>query len=291
MASKAGVALFFFAAACGKAGQADDKPAPAAAPSSDRWECEQLPFAQSTPVPEASGAGWLAIDGKPALVVVGDSGQAGAYGIIDPDTGETREQGRLPLGDAGDDIEGVSGRGDRLYGLTSAGWMRVWKREGKEFKLVDGPYAIGEGVMICDKDAMNCARNYEGLCLAPASGGCVGYAASKADGTLYCLVEHDGRLAVEPDHAAREKSAIRVTATKRLADCAYGDDGSLWAANNLFGLSQVYQIESGKAVPVAQLGAGFPEVIAVRGDVVYRMSDAGGSPSLMAKFRCRPPSR
>jgi hypothetical protein len=275
--------LLALAAACGNSGQADDKPAPAV--HSDHWECEQLPFAQSTPVPEASGAGWLTIDGKPELVVVGDSGQAGAYGIVDPDTGETREQGRLPLGDAGDDIEGVAGRGDRLYGLTSAGWMRVWKRDGQAFTLVDGPYAIGEGTMICDKNGVNCARNYEGLCLAPATGGCVGYAASKKDGTLYCLTEHDGKLAVQRD------GAIHIAETKRLADCAYGDDGSLWAANNLFGLSQVYRVEAGKVVPVAQLGAGFPEVIAVRGEIVYRMSDAGGSPSLMAKFRCRPPSR
>jgi hypothetical protein len=44
-------------------------------------------------------------------------------------------------------------------------------------------------------------------------------------------------------------------------------------------------------VPVAQLGSGFPEVIAAHGDVVYRMSDTGGSPSMMAKFRCTPGAR
>jgi hypothetical protein len=267
------------------------------------WRCEQLPFAQSTPVPEASAAAWWTIDeqsgslgagtssagGKRMLLVVGDSGQHGAYGLVDPDSGDTRKQGVLPLGDAGDDIEGLAARGERLYGLTSAGWMRVWKRDGNDLQLVDGPYPIGDGDMICDRHRSNCKRNFEGLCLAPAAvpnaAGCAGYAASKTDGALYCLVENSGRFTVTRDHA------IAIANKNVLADCAYGDDGSLWAADNLLGLSQVYRIEGETPVPVAQLGAGFPEVIAVRGDMVYRMSDAGGSPSLMTKFRCTPPSR
>lgn len=31
---------------------------------------------------------------------------------------------------------------------------------------------------------------------------------------------------------------------------------------------------------------GFPEVLGVRGDVIYRMSDAGGAPSFMKKYHC-----
>jgi hypothetical protein len=167
--------------------------------------------------------------------------------------------------------------------------MRAWKRRGREFQLVDGPYAVGDGDMICDKQRSNCKRNYEGLCLAPTTAqnaaGCAGYAASKTDGALYCLVERDGRFTVTRDHKiAVEKKGV-------LADCTYGDDGSLWAGDNLLGLSQVYRIEGQAAVPVVQLGPGNPEVIAVRGDIVYRMSDAGGSPSLMSKFRCTPPTR
>jgi hypothetical protein len=199
------------------------------------------------------------------------------------------EQGKLPLGDAGDDLEGVTARGGTIFGLTSAGWLRSWQRRGSGFQLVDGPYAIGEGDMICDRYKSNCKRDFEGLCLAPkpsAAGACAGYAASKKDGTLYCLLERDGRFMVTRDHAI----AIEDN-RKALADCAYAEDGSLWAGDNLFGMSQVYRVEGDRPVPVAQLGVGFPEVIAVRGDVVYRMSDAGGSPSLMAKFRCKPPSR
>ena len=45
-------------------------------------------------------------------------------------------------------------------------------------------------------------------------------------------------------------------------------------------------LATAKVVPVVKLGVGFPEVLAVRGDIVYRMSDLGGAPSLMAKWRC-----
>jgi hypothetical protein len=278
-------------AACGKS---DDKPAAAAPPagSAGAWSCEQLPFAASTPVPEASAAAWLTVDGKQVLVVVGDSGQHGAYGLVDPDSGSTLEQGTLPLGDAGDDLEGLSALGDRLFGLTSAGWLRAWERRGKDFVLVAGPYAIGEGDMICGKNRSNCARDYEGLCLRPsASTGCVGYAASRADGALYCLTAGDAGYRVD------RARVIPIARKGVVADCTYCDDCALRVGNNLFGKSQVFRVEGdadpehAKVVPIAQLGAGFPEVIAVRGELVYRMSDAGGSPSLMAKFRCRAPAR
>jgi hypothetical protein len=37
---------------------------------------------------------------------------------------------------------------------------------------------------------------------------------------------------------------------------------------------------------VGILAIGFAELIAARGDIVYRMSDTGDAPSMMAKFRC-----
>jgi hypothetical protein len=48
---------------------------------------------------------------------------------------------------------------------------------------------------------------------------------------------------------------------------------------------------SAQVVSLNAFGDGFPEVIAVRGDVIYRLSDTGGAPSLMGKFRCSPTSR
>ena len=144
--------------------------------------------------------------------------------------------------------------------------------------------------MVCGARATNCGRNYEGLCLVDpvhAKGPCIGFAASKADGHLYCVVEEAGKLAVK--YAPR----IAITRPGALADCAFGDDGSLWAGSNLFDMSRVYRVdgwelpESAKAVVVAPLGIGFPETLAVRGDIIYRMSDTGGAPSLMTKFRCK----
>ena len=244
-----------------------------------------MPFAPSTPVPEASAAAWLDVAGKPALLVVGDSGNHGAYGLIDPETGATFEQGTLPLGDTSDDLEGLSAHDGLIYGLVSSGWVYAWQRTDGGFALVDGPYAIApEGSdWVCKRHKSNCKRNYEGLCLAPHAGsdGCAGYAASKTDGKLYCVTFDAGRRL-----ALHEQGAIDVDAHDRLADCTYDESGRLWAADNLLGLSQVFRIDSGRAVPFEAFGPGFPEVIAVRGDVFYRMSDLGGAPSLMAKFRC-----
>jgi hypothetical protein len=279
-----------------------DAPASSDAPAAVT-ACEQLEFAASTPVPEASGAAWLAVNGKPALVVVSDSGNDGAYGIVDADTGATIETGKLPLTDAvSDDVEGVATRGDRLYGITSSGWIMVWQRKGKRFQRIGEPYPLGpvdlpdtmnndrapegEG-MVCKARGVNCGRNYEGLCLAPSPrGGCVGFAASKADGHLYCLTEDAGKLVVD------RRRAISVARPGALADCTFSDDGTLWAGNNMFDIGNVYRVtgwdEPAKATVemVASLAIGFPELLAVRGDDLYRMSDMGGAPSLMMKHRC-----
>src|SRR4029079_13658132 len=99
--------------------------------------CEALPFTLTTPVPEASGAAWLELDGKPALLVVSDSGSKASCAIVDPETGATIETGALPLSsEASDDIEGLAARGGEIYGLTSSGWVRVWRRPGKLVGLV-----------------------------------------------------------------------------------------------------------------------------------------------------------
>src|SRR5207248_1134938 len=150
------------------------------------------------------------------LVVMGDSGQHGAYGLIDPDDGTTREQGKLPLGDTSDDLEGLATRGDLVYGLTSAGWVYAWKRDGAGFALADGPYALGpvdlpdkaphhgfgdvppaSDGMVCGAHGVNCGRDYEGLCLTDTAG----FVAAKADGHLYALTTEAGKLVVHHDRA------------------------------------------------------------------------------------------
>jgi outer membrane protein assembly factor BamB len=142
--------------------------------------------------------------------------------------------------------------------------------------------------MVCDGQAVNCGRNYEGLCLAaaPRSPACIGFAASKTDGVLYCLTREAGKLVVHHDRA------IAITRPGALADCTFSDDDTLWAGSNLFDLGEVYRVSgwddpaAARLERVGALAIGFPEVIAVRGDTVYRMSDTGGAPSMMARFRC-----
>ncbi len=303
--------LLLLLAACGHGATPSPEPAPAAKPTPGdadaiaetpqpaELECSAQPFESSTPVPEASAAAFMTLDGKLVMVVISDSGNNGAYGLVDPETGKTVATGVLPLGDASDDIEGLAVRDGKLYGLTSSGWLRVWERRGKEFALVAGPYPLGpvdlpdggggnhppktDG-MVCGAQASNCGRNYEGLCMPSA--GPLGFAAAKADGKLYPLVAKDGKIAVSREHP------IAIAHPGALADCAFDDQDRLWAANNLFGMSEVYRIDgwrdpaTAKLVDIGAMGPGFPEVIAVRGESVYRMSDTGGAPSLMAKFRC-----
>jgi len=255
-------------------------------------ECERVDgFADETPVAEASGATWVTIDGKAMLVVTSDSGHQGAYALVDPETGATTEHAKWPLGGTGDDVEGLASRGDRVLGLTSAGFVRAWERRGPVFELVDGPYPLGTGDVVCDPNASNCGRNFEGLCLAPAGGGagpCLGFALSKADGALICVEDAgDGRI------RAKRDVVIPVGKGEVLADCAIDDRDRLWVGSNLFDLNTVYRVDgwrapaTAKVVAIGAYGTGFTEVIAVRGDAMYRMSDLGGSaPSAMTKLRC-----
>ncbi|MDQ3338677.1 MAG: hypothetical protein M4D80_26225 [Myxococcota bacterium] len=306
-----GVVLVVLVAAC------ESKPeVPAQAPAitekqAPPKECTDLPFASATPVPEASGAAWLEVDGKPALFVVSDSGNHGKYVIVDADDGTTIEEGTLPLGEgAGDDLEGIAARGGLFHVISSPGWVRSYKRADKSFELVDAPYALGPidiadkgggmgdkppkgSGMVCAAKHTNCGRNYEGLCLLPdnvaqkPNARCIGFAASKADGHLYCIQEDRGKLVVQ------YQNAIRIARPGVVADCAFSDDGTLYAGSNLFDAGSVYRVDgwndpnTAKVTTVGALGIGFPETLAVRGDTFYRMSDTGVAPSMMRKLRCR----
>ncbi len=260
--------------------------------------CEQVPFAESSTVPEASGAAWLS-DGN--LLVVSDSGNDGAYVVLDPETGNEVSAGRLPIGDGKDDIEGLAMRGEQLIGVSSSGWIRAWKRSASGWDLVDGPYPLGrvdlpdkkrasldDPGMVCSENTTNCGRDYEGICLPLVSSGpCVGFVASKADGRLYCLHDKDGELAVD------REIHIPIAKGGAISDCTFSDRGELFVGSNLFDGANVYRVsnwqEPAKAVveKLGPLGIGFPETIAVRGGMIYRLSDTGGAPSLMTKHRCK----
>ena len=308
-----GAVLVVLLAACESKPEVPAAPTPVAVTKQDAApeECTDLPFAATTPVPEASGAAWLEIGGKPALFVISDSGNQGKYAIVDADAGTTLEEGVLPLGEgAGDDLEGIAVRGGLFHVISSPGWVRSYKRVDKAFELVDAPYALGPidiedkgggmgdkppkgSGMVCAAKHTNCGRNYEGLCLLPdsikppANARCVGFAASKADGHLYCVQEDRGKLVVQ------YQNAIRIARPGVVADCAFSvDDGALYAGSNLFDAGTVYRVDgwhdpgTAKVTPLGPLGIGFPETLAVRGDVFYRMSDTGVAPSMMRKLRC-----
>lgn len=274
--------------------------APPLAPAAPGAVCQPVPFAEALPIAEASGAAWLDIDGARVLLVVADSGHRGEYLLVDAETGAVRERGRLPLGAPGDDLEGLAVRGERVWGLTSSGWLRAWVRRGKSFELVAGPTAIGphtqrgaqKHAMSCDLDRVNCGRNFEGLCLertprAQDGDGCVGMAASKADGRLYCVVERGGTLEID---ATRR---LDVTGGNRLGDCAI-DGEVLWVGSNMLELNRVRRVlgwrtpATAKVEDLGTLGAGSGEVIAVAGTDVFRLSDLQSEPSLASKFRCAP---
>jgi hypothetical protein len=259
-------------------------------------------FADSAPIAEASAAVWMTLEGTPAVLVVADSGHHGDYVALDPASGTVRERGRLPLGGAGDDLEGLAMRGDRLWGLTSAGWLRAWvRRPDKTFELVAGPSPAGprygqagnERAVTCEQKRVNCGRNFEGLCLRRegqvAAGACVGMAASKADGHLYCVVEEADGLRVDPTRR------IAVAGGDALSDCSIDGD-VLWVTGNVFDLNRVRRVthwwEPARATltPFGTVGIGSTEAIAVSGQTLVQLSDLQGAPSLMGKFRCAAPS-
>ncbi len=269
--------------------------------------CTEETFAESTPIAEASGAAWLTIDGKRMLVVMSDGGHQGDYALVDPDTGTTTERGKLPLGSPDCDLEGISTRGDQLYAVTSPGWVRSWKRTAKGFTLVDEPYGLGPNDlpnkkgglgnvppvtdgMVCAPAFTNCGRNYEGICLVPDQTGTesdlAGFVAAKADGHLYGLRMTAGKLVVD------RTIKIKVAEPGLIADCTFDTDGTLLVGGNSFDVGGIHRIDhwetpaTATVTRVASLLLGFPEVVALDGDVIYRMSDTGRAPSLMKKYRC-----
>ncbi len=278
-------------AACGKTAP---PPSTSTSTSSDPWAaptprapdvdaCETLPFAKTLPVAEASGAAFVDLDGARAMIVVGDSGNHGEYILIDPATGDVREKGHLPLPDGiSDDLEGITSPDARtIVGLVSDGTLLTWTRAAHASFTLATSSRIG--------DARD--KNYEGICLTSAhvdAAACAGFAASKADGKLWCLRATDGGLAID---TAR---SIAITRPQVLADCGFTPDGAtLLVGANVFGGNAVWRVD-GWTDPAAatrhelgSLGPGNAEVVVAAPEgVVYRFSDLNGTPSLSGKFRC-----
>lgn len=287
-------------------------PEPAARAPSPPHTCARVPFAVGIPLAEASGATYVPAAQAPYLVVAADSGRKGQIVELDPGSGEVLRAGHLPLDrDASDDLEGLTLVGDTFYGITSSGWMRHWRRRlparGKagapaeaRYELSKSSYPVGPAApsgdvppLVCKSPRdTNCARNYEGLCLrnpAVPDAHCAGFAASKTDGALYCLVfRGDGTLAIDPSRT------IAVTRSEALTGCHFApDEDLLWVGTNLLGGNRVYAVtgwddpEKVRIESMGVMGTGFGEAIAVGPErAIYRFSDTATVRSLVDKYIC-----
>jgi hypothetical protein len=266
-------------------------PSPASTPSLQA--CTAGRFAAQLALPEASGAVWVeASFGLPAhLVVVSDSGNHGAFAVIDAASGAELASGRLPLEKkVSDDLEGLARAGGIYYALTSGGYVRHFRRTGAaRFQLAVPAYPLVGAT--CDSPRRgNCGHDFEGLCLADPlrADGCAGFAASRRSGELVCLrADAGGRL--RPDLGQR----ILVSLPMTLSDCNIGAGGALYAVTNGFGGNSLMRVQGwrepagARALPLGGHATGFIEAVAaVPGGGVVRLSDNGGPTSAMFLDSC-----
>jgi hypothetical protein len=253
-------------------------------------------FPGTLPVPEASSAAEVELRaGVREILVVGDSGRAGAALAIEIVSGAQRAL-TLPLdAAASDDLEGMAWRSGKLYTLTSSGAVRRFTPDGTGNLVRDqDAYALGAVPYACaDLTAVNCGKNYEGLCLrAPGSAGaCVGYAASKAEGKLYCLtLDAMGRLVASTTTPPLSLGLL----ADQLSDCAFGAAGGpaagvLAVTTNIFGGSKTYRVDEATGartqLPIASLFN--VEATAIdRDGTLYVFDDNNGATSSAARATC-----
>ncbi len=264
------------------------------AASADEIACSVQPFANKVDLPEASAVTFVS---NTEVLLIGDSGNQGAFAIVDAASGELLHRGELALDTvASDDIEGASLMNGTVYAITSSGWVREWTYGEGNFSVAHSSYALAppdsKGLLCYKATAMNCGKNFEGLCLrskTPPSGECAGFAAAKATGELMCVVsDASGRLALDPSRV------IAVAAAKSLSGCSFDEQERLWFGNNSFAGNAVGYVENWRSPSsattkrVGKIGLGFAEGIAIgSGGQMIRASDTAGSPSLLSKYICR----
>jgi hypothetical protein len=255
-------------------------------------------------LPEASAAAEVELrPGVREILVIGDSDRKGAA-MAWSRAGGTRPL-VLPLDDkASDDLEGMAWQKDpsgaHLHTLTSSGAVRTFVPDGKGGLRADGEmYRIGTPPISCaDLHGVNCGKNWEGLCLrSPAARArCAGYAASKTETALYCVLRDDtGHLSVDPQRLPMVLALGRLTNREGvLSDCAFGAPGGpaedvLLVTTNVFGGSQTYVVDeaTGRASPLDVTATLSNEAIAVdREGALYAFLDDNGETSGATRFVC-----
>lgn len=271
------------------------QPAPARAGAKVRC-AEDTSFPGSWALAEASAAAEVELTpGIREMLAVSDSGNNGSAMLWRIPAGPFRSL-RLPLDSAAsDDLEGLAFREHHLYALTSTGAVRRFSADGRGGVVRDGSaYPIGPPPYACAKltTLEDCGINYEGLCLRPesAKARCAGYAASKAQGTLYCVVFKGDRLAID-DIKPPLKLALPKNA---LSDCAFGAAGGpaedvLLVTTNIFGGSTTYEVRENDGALAALDVTGLPnnEAVAVdRDGALYMMMDGDAPTSPAYRMTC-----
>lgn len=279
-------------------------PAPAPAPAFAVACARDDAFPRTFAVPEASAAAEVLLRTTPRareILIVSDSGGNGAALAWQIPSGPSRIL-RLPLdAAASDDLEGMAwrrdegeGEGGKLYTLTSSGAVRRFTPDGAGGLARDqDAYALGAPPAACaDLRAGNCGRDYEGLCLRRrgSSATCAGYAASKTESALYCLVFRGERLMVHPMRAP-----IRLAMKPRaLSDCAFGAERGpaadvLFVTTNVYAGSDSFIVdeETGKLAALDVPGTLNNEAIAVDADgALYQFMDHNSAPSFGSRMTC-----
>jgi len=281
---------------------ASSAPPPVASPG---VKCTRDPtFPSPWALPEASAAAEVELRrGTPELLVVADSGRKGAAMAWSP--GKPPRGLVLPLDDrASDDLEGMAWTGapggGHLDTLTSSGAVRRFVPDGAGGLKADGEaYRIGPAPLSCaDLHGVNCGKDWEGLCLRSPSAHarCAGYAASKKETALYCVVRDDaGRLAVDTQRPPVVLALERWTTREGvLSDCAFGAPGGpaedvLLVTTNVFGGSQTYVVDeaTGRATSLEVQATASNEAIAVdREGALYVFLDDNGEISVATRWTC-----
>lgn len=262
------------------------------------FACENdATYPATVALPEASAATEVELTpGVREMLIVSDSGNAGAALSLPIAGGVARSFSLALDAAASDDLEGIAWRGGKLYTLTSSGAVRRFTPNGSGGLVRDqDAYPLGPVPHACaDLGGINCGRNYEGLCLRSASidAPCAGYAASRADGKLYCLtLDGNGVLAASTIIPPIDTGL----GTDKLSDCAFGTAGGgaehvLTIAGNVYDLSRSYRIDEASGQKT-QLPTAFLlnlEAVALdREGALYTFSDDNSqNPSPTRRLRC-----
>ena len=247
-------------------------------------------------VAEASAAVEIELrPGERAILALGDSDNHGD-GMIWPlsPPGPLRPV-KLELDTlASDDIEGAAWASGHLFTLTSSGAVRRYTPSADGTLVLDrSAYPIGPAPYLCDSlfDG-NCGKNFEGLCLRPATSAarCAGYAASKADDSLYCVIFRGDALVIEP-RVAPVKLAL---APQALSDCAFGTAGgpaeeTLVVTTNIYGGSRTYLVDESTGALSLILLPGLlnnEAVVVDRDGAIYAFMDGNTSVSPSLRATC-----